>query len=77
MVLNKKEQVGLIFMVLGILIGILMVYDVPSIIGDMILTFFKIKIDVRMLNSFWFRVVGVIFGGAFLLVGGRIFKKNS
>lgn len=75
--LNKKEQLGLILMVLGILIGLLMVYDVPSIIGDMIFTLFRIDIDIRMLNSFWFRVVGVIFGGAFLLTGGLIFKKNS
>lgn len=75
--LNKKEQLGLVLMVLGILIGILMVYDVLSIIGDLLYTLFKVTIDVRMLNSFWFRVVGVIIGGCLLLSGGLIFKKNS
>lgn len=75
--MNKKEQLGLVLMVIGILIDLLMVNDVFSIIGEVLSLIFHVNIDVRMLNSFLFRLIGLIIGSSILLIGGITFKKNS
>lgn len=75
--MEKKEKIGLLLMGLGILIGIIMVYDVLSIIGDLVSLITGFDLNVKFLNSFGFRLIGILLGGIFLLIGGFIYKKNS
>lgn len=74
--MEKKEKIGLLLMGLGILIGIIMVYDVLSIIGDLVSLITGFDLNVKFLNSFGFRLIGILLGGIFLLTGGFIYKKK-
>lgn len=74
--MEKKEKIGLLLMGLGILIGIIMVYDILSIIGDIVSLIIGFDLNVNFLNSFGFRLIGILLGSIFLLTGGFIYKKK-
>ncbi len=75
--MNKKEKLGITLMVIGHIIAFLMVFDVLAVIGDILDLFFGISINVRLLNSWEFRLTGLVLYGILFLTGGLIYKKNS
>lgn len=71
------NKLALFLMSIGVLIFVITGADIISIVISVIEKIFSVNLNSQFFSSILFRGCLIILGGALLLIGGIMYKKND
>lgn len=71
------NKLALFLMSIGVLIFVITGADIISIVISVIEKIFSVNLNSQFFSSILFRGCLIILGGALLLIGGVMYKKND